>query len=215
MGKLLKYNFLSQIIPQRPDINGNFKYSSYHKHDFIIENESDKPIQNIEIKFVLNKKSKIINAIASDSNVQIKITDNIATIFIIQFQIKQFYNIDFYVTYGDLNDEIEIESELKGIRRSKKLPIKKKVSKKRLFWSNSKIRAFFYDPYTVTIIGGLILSAILAFFFSNSEDSKKETGNIDSVKVYKKDSSKAIHDSIVLHQNGIQQIKSKGKKDKK
>lgn len=74
--------------------------------------------------------------------------------------------------------------------------------KKRSFLIRFKIKSFFYDPYTVKIIGGIIGGVILAFILVycfnnfNSFNNKKHTilEPLDTLKIENK---KGIQDSIV------------------
>lgn len=185
-----------------PDRNGKFQFNSYHKHDFIIKNDSNETIYNQVILTCFNVRSQIIKANPSTQDIKIDFKNNSASITINQFPKNQFFNIDFFVANGNIKDIININSEKSDIviKRSKKMTIKRKISKRWNLINSSKIKNFFNNQYTigiiVTVFGTIIVAFILAYFFNNfSEIDKNEPGK-DTLKT-NKNNNMETHNSNV------------------
>ncbi|MGA2408253.1 MAG: hypothetical protein ABSF81_16090 [Bacteroidales bacterium] len=158
-----------------PSRTGVFKYSTYHKFDIIIKNETGKPIYNQVINVVFNKGVIIHNIVVADQEVLITSSDNSAIINICRSEVKQTHNIDLYIENLDLACEAKLIAiaPINKITRSKKIPVKKILVNNKVEWNNNKIKAFFYNPWIVKIggavVGGLILYFIIAHLSNNSQ----------------------------------------------
>jgi hypothetical protein len=185
MKKYLLFNYISQIIPQRPDWEGHFRYSSYHKHDIIIKNGADATFYNRTIKFIFNQKSEITNFITPDPNIKSQLLGNIAIVTIDCFKKNQSQNFDFCVAYGDINESFEILTDIPDIslKRSKKLSVKKGTYVKGGKWNKIRIKNIINNQWIVAIIWGLIVFVITYFIFIFPKSNKGDiTVDQDSLK---------------------------------
>lgn len=187
-----------------PGRTGVFKYSTYHKFDIIIKNETGKSIYNQVINVVFNKGVIIQNIVVADQKVLITSSDNSAIIKICRSEVKQTHNIDLYIENLDLACEPKLIAidPINKIKRSKKIPVKKLVNNK-IRWNNSKIKGFFYNPWTIkiggSVVGGLILYFILAHLSNNSHKTNPDNAIIpDTSQSNTHYKIKYGHDSTVI-----------------
>ena len=208
MKKKIIFNFECIEIPQIPDNNGKYKYESFYKYDFIIKNDLKYSLGKQNLKIIFNENSQIIKSVvAIKGMVRIRINNNIAFFTINNFEKKQIFNIDFFVTNANLNEKIELVSEKEDIkiRRNNKRKVKKIIIQKENISIFLKIKKLLNHVWFVTIIGGIIVSIIgyfiIAYFFNNSIDSvKSDKVNSDLKKINNSINIDTLNiDSVVKH----------------